>query len=125
MAFYADLHIHSKYSRATSRDADLEHMAVWGAKKGIQVLGTGDFTHPAWRAELASGVTTKLLGFRGYLAIFVTLLLGRLISICNLAWVDRGSLETPVEFNVVLAVALALPSFYAGYCVHRYFGPGD
>jgi DNA helicase-2/ATP-dependent DNA helicase PcrA len=50
--FYADLHIHSKYSRATSRDCDLEHLAVWAARKGIGLLGTGDFTHPAWREEI-------------------------------------------------------------------------
>jgi DNA helicase-2/ATP-dependent DNA helicase PcrA len=52
MAFYADLHIHSKYSRATSRECDLEHLAYWAARKGISVLGTGDFTHPAWLAEI-------------------------------------------------------------------------
>ncbi|MEW6454831.1 MAG: UvrD-helicase domain-containing protein, partial [Pseudomonadota bacterium] len=52
MRFHADLHIHSKYSRATSRDLDLEHLAYWGARKGIGVVATGDFTHPAWRAEL-------------------------------------------------------------------------
>jgi DNA helicase II / ATP-dependent DNA helicase PcrA len=52
MRFHADLHIHSKYSRATSRDLDLEHLAAWGARKGIAVVATGDFTHPAWRAEL-------------------------------------------------------------------------
>ena len=52
MRFHADLHIHSKYSRATSKDCDLEHLAYWAAKKGIGVVGTGDFTHPAWRAEL-------------------------------------------------------------------------
>ena len=50
--FYADLHVHSKYSRATSRDLDLEHLFAWAARKGIGVVGTGDFTHPAWRAEL-------------------------------------------------------------------------
>jgi DNA helicase II / ATP-dependent DNA helicase PcrA len=52
VAFYADLHIHSKYSRATSRDCDLEHLAWWAGRKGIGVVGTGDFTHPAWFAEL-------------------------------------------------------------------------
>ncbi len=50
--FYADLHIHSKYSRATSRDLDLEHLALWGRKKGLHLLATGDFTHPAWMAEI-------------------------------------------------------------------------
>ncbi|MBN1587074.1 MAG: AAA family ATPase, partial [Candidatus Omnitrophica bacterium] len=52
--FYADLHIHSKYSRATSKDCDLENLAYWGQKKGIQVIGTGDFTHPAWIEEIKS-----------------------------------------------------------------------
>ncbi len=52
MRFYADLHIHSKYSRATSRDCDLEHLTYWGRKKGITVIGTGDFTHPAWFQEI-------------------------------------------------------------------------
>jgi len=50
--FYADLHVHSKYSRATSRDADLQHMAIWARRKGVTLLGTGDFTHPQWFAEL-------------------------------------------------------------------------
>src|SRR5205809_564131 len=44
MPFYADLHVHSKYARATSGDSDLEHMALWAAKKGVAVLGTGNFT---------------------------------------------------------------------------------
>ena len=47
--FYADLHIHSKFSRACSRDCDLEHLAWWAGRKGIGVVGTGNFTHPAWR----------------------------------------------------------------------------
>lgn len=50
--FYADLHIHSRYSRATSRDCDLPHLDLWARKKGIALVGTGDFTHPAWRREL-------------------------------------------------------------------------
>ena len=54
MRFYADLHIHSKYSRACSRDCDLEHLAWWAGRKGIGVVGTGDFTHPVWRAELGA-----------------------------------------------------------------------
>ena len=52
MAFYADLHVHSRYSRATSKHCDLKHLAYWARKKGIAVVGTGDFTHPAWAAEL-------------------------------------------------------------------------
>ncbi len=52
MRFYADLHVHSKYSRATSRNLDVEHLTLWAARKGIRVLGTGDFTHPAWMKEI-------------------------------------------------------------------------
>ncbi len=52
MPFYADLHLHSKFARATSADADLEPMALWAAKKGVTVLGTGDFTHPEWLAAI-------------------------------------------------------------------------
>jgi uncharacterized protein (TIGR00375 family) len=52
MVFHTDLHIHSKYSRATSRDLDLEHLARWAARKGIAVVGTGDCVHPAWLAEI-------------------------------------------------------------------------
>ncbi len=52
MRFYADLHIHSKYSRATAKNADLEHLAVWAKKKGLSLLATGDFTHPQWMDEL-------------------------------------------------------------------------
>jgi len=54
--FYADLHIHSRYSRACSRDCDLEHLAWWAGRKGITVVGTGDFTHPAWREELGANL---------------------------------------------------------------------
>jgi ATP-dependent DNA helicase UvrD/PcrA len=52
MSFYADLHVHSRYARATSRNADLVELAWWARRKGITVLGTGDFTHPAWFEEL-------------------------------------------------------------------------
>lgn len=52
MSFYADLHVHSKFARATSPHSDLEHMALWAGKKGIAVIGTGDFTHPQWFTEI-------------------------------------------------------------------------
>ncbi|HEX5495717.1 MAG TPA: UvrD-helicase domain-containing protein [Mycobacteriales bacterium] len=52
MSFYADLHVHSKYSRACSRDCDLEHLTWWARRKGISLVGTGDFTHPAWNDHL-------------------------------------------------------------------------
>src|SRR4029450_13988381 len=52
MPFYADLHIHSKYSRAVSRDCALEHLPLWGRRKGVRGCGTGDFTLPQWFEEL-------------------------------------------------------------------------
>ncbi|MFH0702208.1 MAG: UvrD-helicase domain-containing protein [bacterium] len=52
MYFYADMHVHSKYSRATSKNATLEELAVWAQKKGITTIATGDFTHPAWFKEI-------------------------------------------------------------------------
>jgi len=52
MQFIADFHIHSKYSRATARDMDLENLDKWAKIKGIKVLGTGDFTHPEWLKNL-------------------------------------------------------------------------
>lgn len=52
MELIVDLHIHSHYSRATSRDMNLETLYRWGKIKGINVIGTGDFTHPQWFTEI-------------------------------------------------------------------------
>ena len=52
MKFIADFHLHSKYSRATSKNMDLENLDKWAKIKGINVLGTGDFTHPEWLKNL-------------------------------------------------------------------------
>ena len=51
MHFIADLHIHSRYSRATSKEMSPESLWRWAQLKGIKVLGTGDFTHPGWLKE--------------------------------------------------------------------------
>ena len=53
----ADLHIHSRYSRATSADCDAPHLDLWARNKGISLVGTGDFTHPQWRKELKEMLT--------------------------------------------------------------------
>ena len=50
--FTADLHIHSRHSMACSKDADLEHLTWWARRKGVTLVGTGDFTHPAWYEHL-------------------------------------------------------------------------
>ena len=52
MRIIADLHIHSPYARAVSKDMTLENLDYWAGVKGITVMGTGDFTHPAWIKEI-------------------------------------------------------------------------
>lgn len=52
MELIVDLHIHSHYSRATSKESTLEGLYRWGKIKGITVIGTGDFTHPQWFEEI-------------------------------------------------------------------------
>jgi len=50
--YYADLHIHSKYSRATSKELNPESLFRWAQLKRVQVVGSGDCTHPGWLKEL-------------------------------------------------------------------------
>jgi len=52
MRVFADLQVHSPYSRATSKNMDLKELGRFAAMKGLNVVGTGDFTHPAWRKEI-------------------------------------------------------------------------
>ena len=61
--YIADLHIHSKYSRATSKELEPEQLDLWARRKGIGLVGTGDFTHPAWRAELKEKLSPAEEGF--------------------------------------------------------------
>lgn len=51
MELIVDLHVHSHYSRATSKNCTIEGLYFWGKKKGINIIGTGDCTHPTWFAE--------------------------------------------------------------------------
>ena len=54
MRVISDFHIHSKYSRATSRDMEIPSISKWAKIKGIDLVGTGDFTHPDWLREVKS-----------------------------------------------------------------------
>ena len=56
MPWIADLHIHSLFSRATSREMNLEGISRWARWKGIKLVGTGDFTHPEWLKHLKQGL---------------------------------------------------------------------
>ncbi len=63
MKYVADLHIHSLYSRSTSKQSNLYELKKWAQVKGINVLGTGDFTHPAWFAGLRESLAPDGGGF--------------------------------------------------------------
>lgn len=63
MFYIADLHLHSHYSRATSKDLNLETIYQWARIKGIHVAGTGDFTHPSWFRELKEKLEPDGTGF--------------------------------------------------------------
>jgi len=52
MRFIADFHVHSHFSRSTAKNLDLENIYIAAQLKGITVIGTGDFTHPGWFAEI-------------------------------------------------------------------------
>lgn len=65
MKLYADLHVHSKYARACSPELTPTNLALWGKRKGIQILGTGDFTHPAWQVDLDTELEEQLPGLYG------------------------------------------------------------
>ena len=52
MKFIADFHVHSRFSRATAKNSDFENLYISAQLKGLSVIGTGDFTHPGWFAEI-------------------------------------------------------------------------
>lgn len=83
MRVVADLQLHSKYALATSKDMDLEHLAAGASLKGLNLLGTGDFTHPKWFAELKA----KLVPLDG----------SGLYSYAGMTWMLAGEVSTVYE----------------------------
>src|ERR1035437_3994155 len=63
MAYVADLHIHSRFSRACSPQLNIPNLTKWAKLKGINVMGTGDFLHPLWMSELKKDLTEDGSGF--------------------------------------------------------------
>ena len=61
--YIADLHTHSRYSRATSKECTPEYLDLWARRKGIHLIGSGDFTHPAWREELKEKLSPRKTDF--------------------------------------------------------------
>lgn len=110
MRVIADLHLHSKFSRATSRDMDVESLARWCGLKGITLVGTGDFTHPVWLRELRSKLRPNGRGLftHGTQHFMLTVEVsniypqgGRLRKIHNI--ILAPSLEVVDRINAVLA----------------------
>ncbi len=60
--FYADLHIHSRFSRATSKQLSIRNLAAWAGVKGLNVLATGDFTHPGWLQDIENSLEQEESG---------------------------------------------------------------
>ncbi len=69
MEIVADFHVHSKYSRATSKNMDIDHLSMAAAIKGVNLLGTGDFTHPQWLLELKNKLEFRSYGIYDYKGI--------------------------------------------------------
>jgi len=59
MRIIADLHIHSRYARATSKNLNIKNLEKYGRIKGLNLIGTGDFTHPSWLEELKKELTEE------------------------------------------------------------------
>ncbi|MDR7475117.1 MAG: endonuclease Q family protein [Armatimonadota bacterium] len=109
MRVIADLHLHSKYSRATSRDMDVENLARWCRLKGITLVGTGDFTHPVWFREMRAKLKPTGRGLYTYDGVHFLLTVevsniypqgGRLRKIHNL--ILAPSFEVVERLNAVL-----------------------
>ena len=73
MEFIADFHIHSKYSRATSRNMDVKNLSEWAKLKGITLVGTGDFTHHLWLEELKHTLEDCANGLYHYNGVYFIL----------------------------------------------------
>ena len=115
MKIIADLHIHSPYSRAVSKEMTLENLDIWARLKGITVMGTGDFTHPAWireiktKLELAEQGLYKLKGINSPTRFLLTVEISSIYSkggktrrVHSLIFVP--SVQSAEKINAVLGV---------------------
>lgn len=107
--FIADLHIHSRYSRATSQEMDIPAIAASAQRKGIKLVGTGDFTHPAYRESLRKNL--KPLG-NGLYAHGVTNFI--LSAELNSIYTDKGRLRR--IHNLVFVPSLEAADRISQFC---------
>ena len=82
----ADLHIHSRYSMATSKDGTPEMLDLWARKKGITVLGTGDMTHPVWRQELKAQRPQTYAAVQNALSKVTDAQVNKIINVYKVIW---------------------------------------
>lgn len=80
------------------------------------------FVWLCWRLELRSAAVSGTIGFRGYLVIFFVLLVGRVIALAGLAWLDAGSMGFAMIPRLTLVIVLGAIWIYAGYSIKRDFG---
>jgi len=80
------------------------------------------FVWVAWRLELRSAATSRIIGFRIYLVLFFLLFAGRFVSLFALAWEDSGSLHIITFQRIFITGVLVVPGIYSVYSVLRYFG---
>ena len=73
MSYVADLHLHSRFAYATSKNLTLENLATWAKTKGIDLLASADFTHPVWRRELEQNLTPISPGLYSFLGVHFVL----------------------------------------------------
>ena len=95
--FFADLHIHSKYSRATSKKLNPRNLAAWGTVKGLDILATSDFTHPGWMQELEENLVQEDCGL---LRLRDPQNLGS-----ELPWLERTELEVQTRFMLCTEIS--------------------
>lgn len=112
--FFADLHIHSRYSRATSKSLNLRKLAAWGGIKGLDIIATGDFTHPGWLQEIESELIQEDSGL---------LSLKQKSGLCQeIPWYQGN--QVPVETKFILGTEISSIYKKAGQVrksLHLYF----
>lgn len=106
MRYICDFHLHSKYSRATSPQMNLEDLDYWARLKGIQILGTGDFTHPEWLKELKTKLEPAETG------------LFKLKNSRNIRDDIRGKFESDVRFILTTEVSCIYTKNGVGRRIH-------
>ncbi|MFC1526056.1 UvrD-helicase domain-containing protein [Candidatus Latescibacterota bacterium] len=127
MRFVADVHVHSRYSRATSRDLNPENLHRWASLKGVQVVGTGDFTHPEWVVELEEKLQSAEEGLFELKASFRDPVDGSLPASCRhpvrfILSVEISSIYKKGERTRKVHNLVLLPDFAAVHELNRRLG---